>query len=167
MAVGILMKSYLYFSQGARLARVKLKVRDRDKGFKAFERALEDDKKHSHAAVGIIGAGEELKKAIGNEFGNKKKKIPPRAFIRQTFDNNIKEIKSQAKILSIHVIEGKLSKTQALERLGDLFKSMIFKAIANREFAENAESTKKAKGSDLPLVGKTGRMQQSIKTEVR
>lgn len=93
--------------------------------------------------------------------------IPARPFIRQPFDKNQEKLKKAAAQLLGHMLDGKITKRTALEVLGDTFLAEIRLAIERREFEPNAASTIRKKKSDKPLVGESGRLQQSLKYEVR
>jgi hypothetical protein len=123
------------------------------------------------AVVGIIGGGEELRKAVANEFGTDK--IPERPFMRQTFDKVEPEIKKKKKEGLNQIIFDNASPSRVLSRIGNFYRSEIRKAIRNREFKANSEftirrknRTAKKKGNPIPLID-TGKMIQSLKVEIR
>jgi hypothetical protein len=140
-------------------------IKDEDLGFDDLLEEMED-KKADHVAVGLLGDLESEIVNIGfwNEWGTKN--IPSRPFIRQTFDTRQAKLKKISSVLYGKVLDGDLSKKEALEILGDSFLIEIRKAIEAREFEPNASGTIKRKGSDLPLVD-TGRLQQSLDLQVR
>jgi hypothetical protein len=147
------------------MLRMSMTIKEEDLGFDDLLEEMEDTKA-DHVAVGLLGDLESEIVNIGfwNEWGTKD--IPPRPFIRQTFDNVKQKLKKIASILVGKIFDGDLSKKAALEMLGDSFLIEIRKAIAAREFEPNAAGTIKRKGSDLPLVD-TGRLQQSLDLQVR
>jgi len=155
-----------YFCHGEKLGS-KLTIKDTDLGMREFFRNLEDDKNLTHTKVGILGGGEELEKAIKNEFGDKASGTPERPFMRASFDAIESDLQKQAVSLGGLVIDGSITKEKALGKLGDTYIARIYKYIRTREHGiANSKATIEKKGSDLPLID-TGRMQGSIKQELK
>jgi phage gpG-like protein len=112
-----------------------------------------------------------VKVAAANEFGTtmedeetgeKKVRIPERSFIRSTTDEQRSKVERiKRRILEKMVDEGADIKTE-LGLLGEFMQKEIQKKIVDLKVPENAESTKKKKGSDNPLVDQ-GQLQQSIR----
>lgn len=98
--------------------------------------------------------------AVWNEVGTDT--IPARPFMRQSADGNKAAIEKMCKAQLQKVAQGETAE-QALNAIGVTQKGLIQDTITkSKSWAEaNAESTKKKKGSDVPLVD-TSRMQQSV-----
>lgn len=147
------------------------KIKELDLGWKKLEKSIMDSSSKI-AVVGIIGGGEELRKAVANEFGTDK--IPERPFMRQTFDKVKPDIEKKKSEAIRQIIFDDLKPSTALRGIGDYYKKEIQASIKNREYKENAESTKKrknrtakkGKGNPIPLFDQ-GTMQQSLKVEIR
>lgn len=108
------------------MAKGKLKLKDRDKGYKAIIREL---KKAAHggafAKVGVLGddetEGAEIttpELAAVHEFGAPSRGIPERSFIRATFDAKKNEWTEIARRLVALIYDGKMTIQQALGLLG-------------------------------------------------
>lgn len=96
--------------------------------------------------------------AAYNELGTDH--IPARPFIRQSVDDNEKKINSFLKAQVKEFANGK-SAEQVLKEIGIFQKDLMQDKIKSGDFAPNADSTIKKKGSSKPLVD-TGRMRQSV-----
>jgi hypothetical protein len=125
--------------------------------------------------VGIPeGAGEQdgvpiAQYAAWNENGVIGKKggwkIPPRPFIKGWVDNNETDIKTTAEKIWTGVTSGSMNADTAIIRLGEYGQDGIKAYIVKGNFASNAASTIKTKGSSKPLID-TGTMRNSIRYEV-
>jgi len=93
--------------------------------------------------------------------------IPPRPFIRQTFDKHKEHLIEVGVGLAAKVRDGQLKINQALFLWGETYNNLIQKEInEGSNFVANAKSTLAKKGGNKnPLQGE-GRLQQSIKTVV-
>lgn len=171
----------------------KIKIREVDSGWDKFAQELENlgTKKVQTG----IQASEDAKLLIyagANEFGatipvtnkmrgffrhvfkvNLKKstteiKLPPRPFIRQTFDKRIQELDESGVDLGKLVIDNTLTLKQALEIWGDKFISFVRSEVAEGvNFAPNTPLTIKRKGSGKhPLQG-DGRLMLALKSVVK
>lgn len=104
-----------------------------------------------------------LEKAIFNEFGTAE--IPARSFIRAWVDESqgaiVKALASQARL----VVAGKISKEQAIERVGLWAVGQIQARIAQGIDPPNAPSTIARKGSSTPLID-TGQLRSSVSYKV-
>jgi len=96
--------------------------------------------------------------AAFNEFGTSN--IPERPFMRQSFENHENELQAACDIVNRALASGG-NTDQALNQLGVAVKALVQEEIVNGDFAPNAESTIKRKGSERPLVD-TGHMRQSV-----
>lgn len=101
--------------------------------------------------------------AAWNELGTVY--IPARPFLRQSVDDNVSKINSFLQGKKNDLIRG-LSAEQVLKDIGIFQKDLIQEKITEGDFAANAESTIKKKGSSTPLVD-TGRMRQSVNYEIK
>lgn len=91
---------------------------------------------------------------------------PSRPFMRQTFDEQESNIAKIVDELNLMIIEGKISKKDALERLGQMHKQDIQKAMSTKgKFKENHPFTVERKKSSQPLIDK-GLLRQAIDYEV-
>lgn len=107
--------------------------------------------------------------AAQNEFGHPAANIPSRPFFRNAIKANEKKWQDVSSKLMLSVIEGKLSKEQALEQLGALIKGDIQEAIIDGEFEPLKQSTLYARQSrkrtagvaNKPLID-TGHMMRSV-----
>lgn len=126
-----------------------------DAGF--FESAKYDD----GTPVAYIAAIQDLGYPEGN--------IPSRAFFRNAIKANEKKWQAASSQLMLSVIEGKLSKEQALDQLGALIKGDIQESIIDGEFEPLKQSTLDARQSrkrtagvaNKPLID-TGHMMRSV-----
>lgn len=102
--------------------------------------------------------------AAWNEFGTKK--IPARPFMQQTMDKHGDDVSKFSYQCVQAVVMGKLDLKTAANRLGAYVKGLVQQTIRDGEFAPNAPSTIRKKGSDHPLID-TGHMRQSVNYVVR
>lgn len=96
--------------------------------------------------------------AAWNELGTVN--MPSRPFMRKSVDENEGKIKSFVKSMKQDLVSG-ASGAQILKKIGIFQKDLIQEKITEGEFAPNAASTVKKKGSSKPLID-TGRMRQSV-----
>lgn len=143
--------------------------RDIDQGYKELVRRV-FDLKSPKVAVGIFEAdgaqehdGERgttvLDVAVWNEFGTDT--IPERSFLRGWFDENIDRAREAMRRLMVQVVEGKITKSRALDLFGLWVQAEIQKRIAQGIPPPNAPSTIENKGSSKPLID-TGQLRSSI-----
>lgn len=158
---------------------MSVKITETDTGWDAFQATMASLKKQE-ADVGYEQEGSDFglaSLAAVQEFGTKipvtdkmrgflgsqglhlKKStthitIPPRPFMRDSFDNNIDEIGETGIALANKALEGKITADETLEIWGDSFKAIIKNGVVTRSLglAENADFTKERKGSETPLV---------------
>jgi len=152
----------------------KVNIKDDRKEWDRMKSAVEKMSVKGGNAVDVGLFGEQgsdlVDYASKNEFGDpsntfhgKPAPIPPRPFIRFTFDDEREKIGEQIDKAKLDVVLGKISKDRFLSRLGLWFQRKIVEKIdRSPEWAEpNKESTKLIKGSSHPLID-SGRMRQSI-----
>ena len=96
--------------------------------------------------------------AMFNELGTDS--IPSRPFLRDSVDAHANEINAFLKNIKKETVEGG-SADEILKKIGVFQKGLIQTEIVNGDFAANAESTIRKKGSAKPLID-TGRLRQSI-----
>jgi hypothetical protein len=153
------------------MLRLTTRVDEKDSGWDKLAKNLEKLARKS-AKVGIQANedSELIQYATQNEFGADIGNviIPSRPFIRQTFEKRFDELKKIGFEFGGVVIDGKMTLDSALELWGDKFVSFIRSEIAEGDnFIPNAPLTIKLKGEGLhPLQGKTGRLQQALKSVV-
>lgn len=110
------------------------------------------------AAAGWDSGADMVDVAMWNELGTASS--PARPFLRQSVDGNASQITAMCKAQLQAIASGKSSAEDALKAIGAMQKGLVQHTIRNGEFAPNAPSTVKKKGSDRPLID-TGRMRQS------
>lgn len=94
--------------------------------------------------------------------------IPPRPFIRQTFDKKIKELQEIGIDFSALVLNNKLNLKQALELWGDQYVAFIRAEVAEGvNFEPNKPATIRAKGGGKHPLQDSGRLMQSLKAVVK
>lgn len=101
--------------------------------------------------------------AAYNELGSSS--TPARPFMRQSFEKHGDELQAACEQVN-RVLASGGSLEEALNQLGVMAKALIQEQIVNGEFAANAASTIKKKGSDKPLID-TGTMRQSVNYVIR
>ena len=101
--------------------------------------------------------------AAYNEFGSSD--TPARPFMKQSFEDHEDELKAACERVNATIASGG-SVEQALNALGVTVKGLVQTEIVDGDFAENAPSTIKKKGSDRPLVD-TGTMRQSVNYAIK
>lgn len=135
-----------------------------DRGWQRFYDEIKDlDKKVIDAGIQSGTNSKILDYAFWNEFGTTK--IPERPFLRSTLVTFEKELLQKSKEALQKICQGS-SVIQQLQILGMFFESKIKQNILDDNFVENAEYTKKKKGSSLPLVD-TAQMMNQIRYVVR
>jgi len=105
-------------------------------------------------SVGDIDGFTLAELATVHEFG--KGKIPKRPFMRLAFDKGLSDLFKEQQGLIGAMIDGKITKQEVNEIQGDFHKSQIQNGVINRTLGlkDNADSTKRRKGSETPLVDK-------------
>lgn len=97
--------------------------------------------------------------ALWNELGTSNG-IPERPFMKQSVDNNESQISTACKDALQQVAKGE-SAEKILKQLGNMQRGLVQQTIVSGEFAENAPSTVKRKGSDKPLID-TGGLRKNV-----
>ena len=100
-----------------------------------------------------------------NEFGSADGHVPQRSFVRAPFDAHEAELRKDLVGLMIDVLNGRRTKEQILDIIGQKGVGILQKAIADQIPPPNAPYTIQKKGSSTPLVA-TGFMRSSITYEV-
>lgn len=98
------------------------------------------------------------------EFGTDTE--PERSFIRAWFDQASPQMREDLRKLMVLVVQGKMTKEQALELLGQKGVGEIQARIAAGIAPENAASTIEAKGSSTPLIA-GGQLRSAISYAVK
>ena len=101
--------------------------------------------------------------AAWNELGTEH--IPSRPFLRKSVDENEDKINNFIDAKANALMNG-ISAEQTLKEIGLFQKSLVHDKITDVNFVNNAESTKRKKGSSHPLID-TGRMRQSVNYWIR
>ena len=102
-----------------------------------------------------------------HEYGAPKAGIPERSFIRRTFNEKQKQLKSVVGKLATDVVEREKSVESALDQLGAWGAAQVKNTITRGKGVPppNAPETVAKKGSSRPLVD-TGRLVDAIQWEV-
>ena len=101
--------------------------------------------------------------AAWNEFGTRN--MPARPFMMQTVTTRQAEIKKLFQEAGKQVLKG-ADAEKVYNQIGVVGKAMMQEQIVNGDFAPNAASTIRMKGSDKPLID-TGQMRQSVNYVIR
>lgn len=101
--------------------------------------------------------------AAWNELGTVN--MPSRPFLRNSVDENEAKIDSFIQSKKGDFVRS-VSAEQVLKEIGIFQKDLIQEKITEGDFAPNAESTIKKKGSGKPLID-TGKMRQSVNYVIR
>lgn len=133
-----------YFKELEKLAKLEVRV-----GFQGDE-AYEDG-----TSVAEVAAY--------NELGTSD--TPARPFMKQSFEKHEKELQTACDQVNKAIVAGS-SAEKALNVLGATVKGIVQEEIVDGEFAPNAPSTVKKKGSEKPLID-TGHMRQSVNYVVK
>lgn len=96
--------------------------------------------------------------AAWNELGTEH--IPSRPFLRKSVDENESRINAFLQSKKKDLVSG-TSAGQVLKEIGVFQKDLIQEKITEGDFAPNADSTIRKKGSSKPLID-SGRMRQSV-----
>lgn len=141
-----------------------VEIEDKDLGMDELMREIQRDA--SQVDIGIHADEDQqlIVIAAANEFGTEH--IPARSFIRSTVDENGQRYAQAAEGLLGRMVDGEISKFQALELMGQLIEADIKKKIVALHEPPNAPATIRRKGSDNPLID-TGNMLQSIRYVIK
>lgn len=101
--------------------------------------------------------------AAVNNFGSADGRIPARPFLQPAIEEGAPQYMRLAEVMIPRVLSGAMTMRTLLEQMGNLAEGHVKQKIKDGPFKENAESTKRAKGSDKPLQGLTGNLRQSIR----
>ena len=101
--------------------------------------------------------------AAVNNFGSADGKIPPRPFLAPAIEKGAPQYQRLAEVMIPKVLSGEMAMKTLLEQMGNLAEGHVKQEITDLKTPANAESTIAAKGSDNPLIGKTGHLRQSIR----
>lgn len=144
------------------------RVTVRDRGWNRIKKDVERIKREPHTKVGVqagekAGDGGDLVViAASNEFGTKDGHIPSRPFLRQTFEENRREIEDRKARIWQAILLGRATMRTGLGLLGAWYQGKVQQQIVKLSEPPNAPSTIARKGSSNPLVD-TGRLRQSIR----
>lgn len=146
-----------------------MSIKDTDRGYKKLLRDAKVEK--TDITVGIHAADGQktyqkgqsepatlIDIATFNEFGLG---VPERSFVRAWFDAHKAEVQTFAESQLKLVVSGKLTKEQALDRIGLFMQAGMQKNISDGIPPTNAESTVARKGSSTPLID-SGQLRSSI-----
>jgi hypothetical protein len=97
-----------------------------------------------------------------HEMGNEH--VPPRPFLIPGLQERRSELQTLAGALLARVLNGQMSKRDALGQLGATGQTMVQDKLRRGPFHELEESTVRRKGSSQPLID-TGQMMQNVQWE--
>lgn len=126
---------------------------DRDRGMQRVIDEINDQGGYVDTGVQPEESEELLIIAAANEFGTKN--IPARPYIRGAIDHHASEIQELAVIYSGQILDGIISRYEALTLIGQYIEGVTKKFMVNLKEPPNAESTIKRKGSENPLIDKS------------
>lgn len=140
-----------------------------DHGWNRIEREL---KKlvNMELKVGVIGKEDLAAIAMFNEFGTRYNDedgsyhIPPRPFMRLTFENKGDELKSRTARGYANILSGSTAKREA-NRIGAWYKGEVQRSIRSNIQPKNADSTIARKKSSKTLID-TGRLRAAITFQI-
>jgi hypothetical protein len=96
------------------------------------------------------------------EFGSYSENIPPRPFLRTTFEGEkLEKIKNEAQRALTQCAKQNRDAKGSLEKIGLYAAGEVRKNIKNGDWADNSDVTKAIKGSDKPLID-TGEMSRAV-----
>lgn len=157
------------------MARVRAKLRDTDKGYRAMIRNVQI--RNARVTVGVHekdgaetygkSGASVIDVAVWNELGTEH--IPARPFIRLYFDGQQSRITGFALRAAQDIVRGKKTKTQAMHWLGQQMTADIRNAMKVGYFGgypENAPSTLARKNGETPLID-TVQLWKSVDYRVR
>lgn len=101
--------------------------------------------------------------AAWNELGTEN--MPSRPFLRKSVDENEDKIRAFIHGIKNDFVRG-VPVEQVLKEIGVFQKDLIQEKITDGDFAPNAASTIRKKGSSRPLID-SGRMRQSVNYQIR
>lgn len=139
------------------MGRVRVRVRETDRGWRKFVRAVKESE--VTITVGVQGANaaiphvdSELTVAqVGafNEFGFG---VPERSFLRETIDTNRSKYVKLLRGLAAAIVNGTVKAEVGAALIGEIVVGDIKQRIANRIPPPNAPETIERKGSSVPLI---------------
>ena len=146
-------------------------LKDTDQGYRDLMKRALGLKAAAHIDVGILDGSEPhagssltvLEIGLIHEFGNDH--VPERSFIRAWFDEDEATLREDLVKLAQSVLEGKRTRDEILEILGQRAVGRIQDRIARGIEPPNAPSTIARKGSSTPLVD-TGVLRSKISYRV-
>ena len=152
------------------------RVTEKDHGWKRIKGEMKAAQ-NSGVKVGILSDETEtyddgadmILVAAANEFGTADGHIPPRPFIRGSFDQKSGALRSTAKRLWNQVLAGRITTRQALGLLGEKHQGQVQEYISALQTPANAPSTIRQKSTSAgagnsPLEDE-GRLRNSIRWE--
>ena len=150
------------------MARGKIEVRTKDKGWVEFFRRAREIK-DKRVRVGVLsdaahGDGETItlaELAAVHEFGTKDGRIPERSFLRSTFDDKREEMVRAGEKLMGAVLDGKMDVDRALGLLGAKLASDVKAKITSSIPPPDKPATVARKGSSTTLID-TGRLRGAV-----
>ncbi len=142
--------------------KLSANIDDRDLGLNRLLEDLVDDA--DAVDIGLLASEDAELLIIGsaNEFGTRDGHIPERSFIRAGVDENEAQINAAADRLWKAVIDGRITKANALAKMGEIIQRHVQRKITTLRTPPNALSTIRKKKSSNPLID-TGRMRASIR----
>jgi hypothetical protein len=137
-----------------------------------IEKAIKATQSAAYVAVGVLQDEKRedgfsmVDLAMVHEYGSKDGHIPQRSFIRSPCDAKRKVHIRLLQVLSKKVLDGKLTKKQALLQFGEVVKSDMVQNINDGIGPILKPQTIKRKKSSKPLIDK-GILKGAIQQEIR
>jgi|SRR5690554_1244042 len=156
-------------------AKGSMAVTERDMGWERIKAEM-DKANDAGVKVGVLGdagtsddGADMLLIAAANEFGTSDGRIPPRPFIRGTFDAQQRDLSRTQERLWNLILAGKLDVDRALALMGEEHQGQVQEFMTALDTPPNAPSTIRQKTTsagvgDSPLID-TGRLRASIRWE--
>lgn len=114
----------------------------------------------------LASAGtENIEKGITNEFGDPRRKIPERSFVRSTFEDEKQNVARRFEQIVEGINKGDFNVDRKLKAIGIEHEGKVKKKITDIKTPPNAPSTIALKGFDNPLIHK-GEMRSKVSSQV-
>ena len=133
-----------------------------DQEYQRIKKEIKKFKK-AYTAIGYLTGMTTLllTKAYANEYGTSRG-IPPRPFMRQTFERVKKKVQKIIAHELNRIYEGKSTAKAAISRLGEWYTGEVKRTFRTGKFVSNDPKTvKRKKGGNTPLID-TGELRNSV-----
>lgn len=142
---------------------MKVKIQDRDRGYKALMRAASGSRQGRRLRVGVSADEETERIAAIHEFGTER--IPARSFVGAWFDENRHRMEEDLRRVAQQVLKG-ANREQLLTELGhryrDEMQARIIRGLTPRLAASTIAQKRRRGDPATPLVTSSGKLLSSI-----